>query len=238
MENHSNILELKELWRRVNGQVRPVIIRSTNEEFPYSGVGTAFILEYKNQLFIVSAQHVVVNQGAKNEEFTIFIGNPCYSLIFDLEAVFQTEYEPHFDLLIRRIAPFQRDLLIDKGAYWIGTEFTIDPKHHQNVDIFYVFGYSEDYRAYDYEAKRISASLSCLPAKLANSNLEHMVSLQLLQTPPFSLRGFSGSPVIAVIDNEWMFAGMLTLAVASTGALNFIPAYRILRYLQQLDEKI
>ncbi|UVL43103.1 hypothetical protein LOY55_13785 [Pseudomonas sp. B21-040] len=233
MKNDQYTVETEEIWRRLNGQVHPVILRFSHDEYPYHGVGTAFILEHEGQLFVVSAQHVLDNQNAKSGDFTILVRDAGYSLIFDLEAVFQPNYDPHFDLLIRRIAPFQHELLTKQGVYWVGTEFTIDPQYHQDATVFYVFGYSEDDRAYDYDAKRISAALTCLPAKLASPSLEEMVTLQLLSVCPKSLRGFSGSPVFAVIDEQWMFAGMLTLA-AETGLMNLIPAYRIVGYLQQL----
>lgn len=236
MKSDSNVIELKELWRRINGQVHPVILRSSVEEYPYHGVGTAYILEHEQQLFVVSAQHVLVNQSAKASDFTILIRDAGYSLIFDLEAVFQPDPDPHFDILIRRIASFQRDLLVTQGVYWMGTEFAIDPQYYQDATAFYVFGYGEDDRSYDYDKKRISAGLTCLTAKLASPTLNEMVTLQISGTRPNSFRGFSGSPVVAVIEDEWMFAGMLTLATESTGVMNFIPAFRIVGYLEQLRE--
>jgi hypothetical protein len=231
-------LEIKQVWPQLNGQVHPVILQYPDEDYPYHGVGTAFILEHNEQLFVVSAQHVLDSQKAKSDDFTILIRDASYSLIFNLEAVFRPEYEPHFDILIRRVAPFQRELLIKQGVYWVSTEFTIAPQYYQDAKIFYVFGYSEDHREYDYSEKRISASLSYLVGTLASPNLEEMVSLNLVDGYPNSLRGFSGSPVIAVIEDQWMFAGMLTLAVKSTGVMHFIPAHRIVGYLLELDEMV
>lgn len=236
MKDDSDELDPVELWRRINGQVHPVILRSTDEDYPYHGVGTAFILEHEGQLFVVSAQHVLKSQDAKSDDFTIFIRNAGQSLVFDHEAIFQPDYDPHFDLLIRRISHLQRNFLVENGVYWIGTEYTIDPQYYKTAAVFYVFGYSEDDRGYDYDAKRISAELTCLVAKMASPSLHEMITLELQGKPPKSLRGFSGSPVIAVIEGEWMFAGMLTLAVEKTGVMNFIPGYRIVGYLEQLAE--
>lgn len=234
VEKNSGTYVTNEIWRRVNGQVHPVILRSTIEEYPYHGVGTAFMLEHEGQLFIVSAQHVVNNQYAQSEDFSVFIRNASYSLMFDLEAVFQPNFAPHFDLLIRRVASFQREFLIENGAFWIGTEATIE--FYPQVDTFFVFGYSEDHRAYDYELKQISAELGCLAGKLTSPAVPELVTLQIVGEHPASLRGFSGSPVIADIDGEWMFAGMLTLAVETSGVMNFIPGDRIVMYLHELHE--
>lgn len=236
MKDNPIWLDIKQVWRQLNGQVHPVILHDPDENHPYHGVGTAFILEHNEQLFVVSAQHVLDNQKAQSDDFTILIRDPSYSLIFDLKAVFRPEYEPHFDILIRRVAPFQRELLTKQGVYWVSTEFTIAPQCYQDAKFFYVFGYSEDHREYDYSEKRISASLSYLVGTLASPNLEEMVSLKLVDGYPNSLRGFSGSPVIAVIEEQWKFAGMLTLASKETGVMNLIPAHRIVGHLLELDD--
>ena len=232
------MMDLSEIWRRIKGQVYPVILRSEIEEYPYHGVGTAFIVEHREQLFCISAQHVLDSQRVKADSFTIMVRDAGYSIVFDLEAVFKPEYDPHFDLLIRRIASFQREFLSKNGVYWMGTEFSIDPIHHEKVGIFYVFGYSEDHREYDYAEKRITADMSLLVAKLTTAAMDNMVTLQIVNEMTASLRGFSGSPVVAVIDGDWMFAGMLTLAVEATGIMNFIPAYRIVGYLEDLHERV
>lgn len=50
-------------------QVHPVILNNEHhdEQFSHHGVGTAFVLEYGEKLFVVTSQHVLINQGASHD---------------------------------------------------------------------------------------------------------------------------------------------------------------------------
>ncbi len=234
MSKPPEFIALQQLGDHLEGQVHPVILSYEDEYITHHGVGTAFILEHAGKLFVVSAQHVLDNQRAKPEDLRIRLRKVPVSIVFDRCAVFDPDYEPDFDLLILRILESQYEVLIDAGIRWLKTTDSIETDQQSCVDIFRIFGYPDAGRAYDYDNKLLSAVLCSVSGVLVESTLSGLTTLQVQGDRPATFRGMSGSVVIAETDEEWKFAGMLTLASDVKGLLNFIPAENIVYYLDRL----
>ena len=69
MQESEEFMSSAEFVDMMLGQVHPVILSSEHhdEHFSHHGVGTAFVLEYAGELFVVTAQHVLNNQGATTQ---------------------------------------------------------------------------------------------------------------------------------------------------------------------------
>lgn len=238
MIDNSEFISIEEITKILQGQIYPVILKSTVDEYPYFGVGTAFILEFEQQLFVVTAKHILENQYATSSDLQILLRKNGYLVQFDFEAVFQPEHSPHFDLVILRVAAFQHEQLRAHGAYWINLADSIADDEQPNADHFCIIGYSEDDREYNYEQQTFTAELSVLAARLATPQVDGLTALHAFGEKPNSFRGLSGSLVVADVNEVWKLAGMLTLAHEESGMLNFISADTIGFYLIRLIDMI
>lgn len=230
-----DFITLDELGDLIEGQVHPVILSYENEHTAtHHGVGTAFVLEHGGELFVISAQHVLVSQYAKAEDLRIRLRNAPISIVFDRKAVFVPDFDPDFDLLILRILESQHEALISAGLSWIRATDIIQTEHQPSADVFRVFGYPAVGRAYDYDKQLLSAVLYSVNGVLVESTLPGLTTLKVVGDRPAEFRGMSGSVVIAETNDQWQFAGMVTLASDVNGLLNFIPAEKILYYLDRI----
>ena len=233
MEQPPELITIEELGDLIEGQVHPVILSYGDDYISHHGVGTAFVLEHAGELFVVTAQHVLESQRAKAEDLRIRLRNTPLSIVFDRHTVFNAEPDPDSDLLIFRIAEFQHEALLAAGLGWVRATDSIQTEQ-QDVEIFRIFGYPDAGREYDYDEQSLSAALCSVNGLLIESTVPGLTTLRIVGERPTKFRGMSGSMVIAETDGEWKFAGMVTLASDSNGLLNFIPAEKIVYYLDKM----
>jgi hypothetical protein len=238
MIDNSEFISIGEITKILQGQVYPVILKSTNDEYPYYGVGTAFILEFEQQLFVVTAKHILDSQNATSSDLQVLLRKNGHCVQFDFEAVFQPDHSPHFDLVILRVAAFQHEQLRALGAYWINLADSVADDEQPNADHFCIVGYSEDDRGYNYEQQTFTAELSIFAARLATPQIDGLTTLHAFGDKPNSFRGLSGSLVVADVNGVWKLAGMLTLAHEKSGMLNFISSDTIGFYVIKLIDMI
>lgn len=236
MEDQEVLVSPQNIYEMIRGQVHPVVLSYDCEHIPFHGVGTAFILEHRNELFLISAQHILDSQRADANDIRIVYGEPPLSITFDRKAVFNPEMEPHFDLVIMRIASFQRDVMAELGFFWIGTEYGLGREGFPIASDFLVAGYPDEGRAYDYENRIVSAELAVLIGKHITPIVSNLNTLAIHEPRLLSFRGLSGSLVIAELDGEWRFAGMATMGSETSSLINFIPASVIVHYLDRTCE--
>lgn len=222
----------------MHGQVHPVIISRESEDEYYShhGVGTAFVLEYAGEIFVVTAQHVLNAQNATHDDLRILLRNAPISVIFDQRAVFRDEHDPDpdSDLAIFRVVRSQHAALLQAGLTTLDAENCVEDADMDAVDTFHIFGYPDVGRGYDYEEKSLEGDLRCLSGQLVDPALPGLMSIKIQGERPEKFRGMSGSVIIADIDDIWKFAGMVTLASDPKGILSFIPAEKIAFYLNKM----
>ena len=230
-------ITLEEFGELLEGQVHPVILETETEFFSEpQGVGTAFVLEHAGELFLISAQHVLNSQHAKHHDLRILLRNAPISIQFDRRAVFQDESDPDpsSDLVIMRIAESQHDALFAAGLSCVRATDCIESGRMSEVEIFRIIGYPDQDREYDYDKNVLSAVIWCVNGVLTEPSLPGLTRVKVFGKRPRKFRGMSGSFVMAETNDDWKFAGMVTLASDTEGLLNFIPAEKIVYYLDRM----
>lgn len=238
MQQLKDFMTVAEFADMLEGQVHPVILsrESQDEHYSHFGVGTAFVLAHAGELFVVTALHVLNNQSASHDDLRILLRNAPLSIIFDRRAVFRDESDPDpdSDLVILRIKKSQHEALFAAGLTFVHTRDGIQTEPNEDVDIFHVYGYPDEGRGYEYDDKSLSAKLWCVSGFIAESWIPGLNTIRIVGKRPADLNGMSGSMVIAEIDGEWKFAGLVTLGGNKEGVLSFIPAEQILYYLHKM----
>nr|WP_314579152.1 hypothetical protein [uncultured Pseudomonas sp.] len=238
MQDSEEFMSAQEFADMMRGHVHPVILSSEHIDDYYShgGVGTAFVLEYGGELFVVTPQHVFNNQCATHDDLRILLRNAPISILFDQRAVFQDEADPDLnaDLAILRVAKEQHAALYEAGLTSLDAANCAEIDDYCRAEGFDVFGYPDEGREYDYEEKVLGAQLHWLRGELTKPGVKGLSTLKVVGHRPEKFNGMSGSLVIADIDGLWKFAGMVTLASDPLGLLNFIPAEQIRYYLHKM----
>lgn len=220
------------------GQVHPVILSSEHlgDYYTHGGVGTAFVLEYEGELFVITAMHVLNNQLATHDDLRILLRNAPISILFDLRAVFPEESDPDLDsdLVVLRVVKEQHADLFAAGLTSLDAACCINDEDFCRADSFHVFGYPDEGREYDYEEKVLGARLHWLRGELSEPKIRGLSTIEIVGDRPSDFNGMSGSVVIADIDDVWKFAGMVTLANEKHGLLHFIPAEKIAHHLNEM----
>lgn len=238
MLESEEIMSSAEFVDMMLGQVHPVILSNEHhdEQFSHHGVGTAFVLEYGEELFVVTSQHVLSNQGASHDELRILLRNAPLSVLFDQRAVFRDESEPDLDsdLVILRVVKSQHAALFAAGLASLNAAYCAETEDFGGAETFHIFGYPDQGRGYDYDNRVLDAQLHWLRGQLAAPGVPGLLTLKIVDDRPENFRGISGSVVIVDVDDVWKFAGMVTLASEKHDLLNFIPAEKIAYYLNKV----
>lgn len=238
MHDSEEFMSAQQFTDLMRGHVHPVILSSEHldDYYTHGGVGTAFVLEYEGELFVVTPQHVFNNQCATHDDLRILLRNAPISILFDLRSVFRDEADPDpdADLAILRVAKEQHAALYEAGLTSLDAANCAETDDFCRAESFHVFGYPEEDRAYDQEEKVLGAELAWLSGELTEPGVEGLSTLKIVGHRPEKFNGMSGSLVIADIDGLWKFAGMVTLASDPCGVLNFIPAEKITYYLHKM----
>lgn len=225
---------LMELHDSLLGMVHPVIIYSGDELYPYYGVGTGFTVEWSKNVYFISAKHVWVNQGAKSENVKIFLRTGM-EMRFDREAVMKDDYSPSGDLLVLRIYPDDIDALSSNGLYWMDIGITIADENSERECNYFICGYPDSDRSYDYDERKFSGAMGFLYGKSTSPQVAGLESLKLIGTYAPELRGYSGSPVIRYANGQMEFSGMVVAGSGVSGIVNYIPAQAIAELLFDIE---
>ncbi|KKN89602.1 hypothetical protein LCGC14_0237340 [marine sediment metagenome] len=220
----------------LRGAVHPVILLSGDADYPYYGVGTAFILKHEDQFYAISAGHVLTSQNAADDQFCLLTPKQKITVQFDRALVFRTDADPEHDLLVRRILPSQRATLVSAGIEPIDSDETLEEKFFGSAIEVAVVGYPEQGRNYDYEERFVSAQIYAVMSVPAESYVPGLQATQANGQVPKSMRGMSGSVVVALFPDEVLFAGMAIMASEATGLVHFIPGSRIVDYLDEASD--
>lgn len=231
MDNSPSAVELQD---SLLGIVHPVTIYSGDEKYPYWGVGTAFTVEWRKHIYLISAKHIWVNQNTNPEHIRIFLRTGM-EVRFDREAVMKDDYSPAGDLLVLRIYPEDLSTLSDNGLWWMDLGFTIGDSTPEREKNYCVCGYPDSDRSYDYDERVFSATMGILYGKSANSQAPGLDSLKLTGTGTPSLRGYSGSPVLRYANGQLEFSGMVVTGSGTSGVVNYIPAQAIAELLYDIE---
>ncbi|WP_405128838.1 hypothetical protein [Pseudomonas urmiensis] len=238
MQDSEEFMSEQAFTDMMHGQVHPVILSSEHLGWDqtHGGAGTAFVLEYGGELFIVTALHVLNNQYAAHDDLRILLRNAPISILFDQRAVFQDESDPDLgaDLAILRVVKSQHTALYAAGLTSLDAAKCAETDDFCRAEGFHVFGFPEADREYNHQDKILGAKLHWLRGELAEPGVKGLSTVKVVGQRPEKFNGMSGSLVIADVDGLWKFAGMTTLASDPKGLLNFIPAEKITYYLHKM----
>ncbi|MBA1295942.1 hypothetical protein G7025_21475 [Pseudomonas lurida] len=223
------------LFDALLGMIHPVVIYSEDENFPYWGVGTAFTVAWQENIYLVSAKHIWVNQKTTPKDIRIFLRTSGVEIRFDREAIMKDDYEPSQDLLVMRVYPDDIESLRANGLNWLDICYAIDDDISDEDKNYVVFGYPDTHRSYDYTEKQFSASLGILFGKKTSPQLPKLESLSIRTDENRCLRGYSGSPVIRYANGQMEFSGMVIAGSGVSGVVNYIPAQFIAELLFDVD---
>lgn len=217
--------------------VHPVIIESSDSNYPYWGMGTAFIAQWGQYIFLISAKHIWKNQGITTENFRVILRESQKTLIFDREAIFKDAHSPEGDLVILRIHPETYETLSRLGIHWMDLNIEIKNTNPAS-EVHLVAGYPANLRDYDYENQRIIATLIVLVGEKTPPQINGLETLTIgrqAERECNDYNGYSGSPVIRYANDEMEFSGMVVMGTETSKLLHFIPAEQIIHYLHKLE---
>lgn len=222
---------------------KPVVFDTGWEETPYAGIGTCFIVLYKQDTFAITAKHVIDDCSGEslvifpNKETELSIPFNTYLQVTDSDgndgdyadiAIFKVDYkalELEGSSVIRTIDLNKYD------SSW--------NKRKSESELFF-FGYPSEHRKIDYEQYLISSDQHLLVAKYVGKSVSQFCyEIEIKDLKNISnLDGFSGSPVFCIstkkADQPFMtWCGMLIRGTSESKRAYFIDGGIIIQILEK-----
>lgn len=220
--------------------VRPVIFATGVAEAPCSTLGTAFLVKYRDSLYLLTAQHVL--RDFPIDGLLIF-GSDDSKQPLPLAKYFLVPKhadDDMSDLAIIRVdndcvSADQNHLLhpLDIASH---DEDWFEDRHSAK---FFFFGYPAVHNAVEYDPERITTGQSFLLATYVRTSTASLCHELLLDSPNNveDLNGMSGSPVLSIpaqieVPYHPRFCGMVLRGNASSGRVHFLDSSRIMDGLE------
>lgn len=185
------------------GCSRPLYFDNENEEFPYSCVGTCFIVKYRRKLWVLTAKHVLVNS-----EYQVSQAMVPYSLggehFIPIKGANSFDDIPNYkeatDIIVFEIDEdrLDRTRLDPSTVYDLDDEpETLPPLHGYSI---VVHGFPDELNEVSYEEQTMYRQrLSIFASDPQRSCITGCVRVELLSDGDIAnARGFSGGPVFLV----------------------------------------
>lgn len=228
---------ISQLLRNLERQICPVVIEGPDPVYRFGGIGTAFIIKHRNYYYVVSARHIWRSLNITTENFRIILRDTKYSLRFDYEAEFKTDYDFE-DMVILRIYPNDYGINELDGMRWVDTkDFILDDSNNDEAK-YVIIGYSEDDISYDYEKRILDAKISLTVCEHQQSIMAPLHTIKACELARKNYRGLSGSPVIKICNNVWKIAGMAIMGTEASGLFHYIPASAIHYTLEDFEARL
>jgi hypothetical protein len=224
--------------------VKPVLYETGNEDAPYSGCGTCFLVLHNKQTYIVTAKHVV--NGNLGESLMVFPNrNTDLSIPINVQITidnpdsFDTDYS---DIVIYRIDHDQ--LHIEPGSVMRTVDFSKYDHHwaarHRDSG-YYMLGFPVEHRIVNYEEYLVSSTQHLLTGRYfgpSASQYCHEIEFVALNGVT-DLNGLSGSPVFCAAKGGTpraaTFCGMLLRGGAAARRAVFVDAFVINAMLDKVS---
>ncbi|MGE0369488.1 MAG: hypothetical protein AB7P53_11090 [Candidatus Dadabacteria bacterium] len=224
----------------------PILFETGLEEYPYSIGGTCFIVEYKQTMFVITANHVIGGMDSNSILVPYFYGsrdflpfNRCWE-IEPKELEDDTDYS---DLYILRIdeGELDHDKFQKAQTYRLRTYFspTIDRNSH-----FFVRGYPKSDCGIDYQNWKIHTSDAYLEGvyyKRSVSSHCHIIRIISDTSSIKSLDGLSGSPIFCESNKSHNksaeLVGILLRGTISSRLVHFLELRVLYKALEELSNK-
>lgn len=184
---------------------RPMYFDNEDEQFPYSCLGSCFIVRYRQRLWIATAKHVVVSAGYHVSQVMVpyslagehFIAISAAHTFDDIQ-----DNEEATDVIVFEIA----EALLDRAMLDASTVHDLDSQPATPPPLaqyrIIVHGFPDELNEVDYQAQTLyRQQLSIFASDPQTSGLTGCVKIQLASDGNITnARGFSGGPVFLVPD--------------------------------------
>lgn len=216
---------------RLAASVQPLVFEMGRSDFPYSTLGTTFLVGYEGRAFVLTARHSLYPD--KLPPVCIFPSDFSQRLLplKDVFFVSKDDFAEDFmdlaviEIDIANIADGESgeasliDLRLASGD-WLSLPESSD---------FVVIGYPEERSLVDYDQKTIATERITLQGRyLGPSSLPYLHELEILDTLSLTtFSGFSGAPVFAWTERSGMPAqislcGMVLRGTPSSRRIHFL----------------
>lgn len=228
--------------RRLALSVHPIVFETGNEDFPYSTLGTVFLIGYEGKMYVITTRHGLTPDNLL--PICIYPSDKSSKLL-PLDNVFfvsTTDSREHFvDLAIIEVAALtakEKDL---NQTVIIDLALAVDPSWELEANgmDFFVIGYPSERSDIDYEKEEIKTEVAILFGSYAGiSDHAHLHRLRIENYDDFKeFNGFSGSPVFMWHRTEGnpptpILCGMALQGTVSSKLIHFLPTEIIIDALR------
>lgn len=220
-----------EALSRLAASVQPLIFETGISDFPYSTLGTTFLVGYEGRAFVFTARHTLYPD---NLSPVCIFPSDCSQRLLPLKDVFfvSKDYvaEDFMDLAIMEIdmakivdAELGQASIIDlrlASGDWLSLPESSD---------FAVIGYPEEHSLVDYDQETIATQRVALQGRyLGPSSIPYLHELEILDTLSLAtFDGLSGAPVFSWTwrsgrPAQISFCGMVLRGTASSRRIHFL----------------
>lgn len=214
---------------------RPVLFENNVENYSYSMLGSCFGVEHANELYLVTAAHVLKAYTA--DQVRIPYGDMNRNFIPIGQGAnfnnYHTDDTDRFDISILKLS----DLAIDNDNFEKNTFTNLNNqiREYTNFDKILVCGFPSEINWIDYDIGKIrNQRLMVTAALIGNSISDGCYEIEFDETPTLqSLDGLSGSPVFGLrfIQSENAYytqlLGVLIRATRASSKGHFVSSYWI-----------
>ncbi|MBV8271098.1 MAG: hypothetical protein JO067_02375 [Cupriavidus sp.] len=224
---------------------RPLLFENKDATYPYSIIGTAFIVRFRGRHFIVSAAHLLRNFEAHQVRFQYHpsVGDfvPWRSW-YCLDGTDRDDPD-QYDLVVFAVDDAALDYSRFKG-YEPYNLLEIDALTIYSQRSSYAFrGFPTSLRTTDYDLHRIETQSVVGDGKYLGPSLRmHLHVLKVNRVADIGdFDGLSGSPVFQInhVDDRYSneaFAGMAILGTAAAGTVEFLAHGRVVSALMKITD--
>ncbi len=231
--------------------VRPVMFESDDEEFPYWGKGSSFLIANESNIYWVTASHVLENSGGETNQLRVFPSDKsCISLPFNEKYTINREPygddEEYKDVFMLRIDQAEFDRFGDTPLVAQDITLGVLPAEclTQDCDLF-IIGYPSERNEIDYDCNKIKRTRVILRATYRGKGLsDHCHELNFNSSITLTdYDGLSGSPIFYMqqkrlgnqIEVRPLLVGMLLRGTVTSGIGHFVSS-RVITHMIDLSE--
>jgi hypothetical protein len=232
--------------------VQPLLIDNDEfPEFPYSQIGSSFLVLFHGALFLVSAKHCFKNYLVEGHEVCIPDGGKDgmflpFDLVSRLQPSMPTDDNDFADIVLMRVKPGSvgpADLIDGKiPVFPIARHLVVAPDD-AGIKSFILRGYPLDINAVDHEAKRIPRKSLTMAAKYSGRDSNSHV--HVLEVDDYTAHsdgnGMSGGAAIAFVDAgevaKARLAGIIIRGFHGSKWARIIDARVLLHALEELERQ-
>lgn len=220
---------------------RPLLIETGLKEYPIGLWGTWVLVGYREQLFAVTAAHLVRDNDASQLRLLATHGSRYHLPISTAFGVKADEPASEVDVMVYPASMLGIDLVdAGSGRLILAERAGVDDwQRTAFVSQFAVIGYPRERNEVNYEARQISTARLLVPGVYAGpspgSNSLHTIEVE----DPHGLSefaGFSGGPVFSLQDQVaappvTRFCGIAVAGTPRSRRMHFVDARKVCRLM-------